>query len=135
MSPTPSRAPRLAGIVEALEKAYGTPEPPRTTDPWELILRVNVVYLADDEDRERAFAVLKKEVGTRPAELLKASPKKLRRISSLAGILPDVCARKLREAAEIAESEFGGNVSQVVDWPVPKAKRALKKFPGIGDPG
>ena len=122
-------------LIETLEKAYGTPESPPTTDPWELILRENVVYLADDEGRERAFAALKKEVGTRPRDILKASPKTLKRISGLAGILAENSARKVREAAEIAESEFGGDVAQVLDWPIPKAKRALRKFPGIGEPG
>jgi len=130
-----ARRPSLTALVEALEKAYGTPESPPTTDPWKLILRENVVYLADDEGRERAFAALKKEVGTRPRDLLKASPKTIQQISGLAGILAENSARKVRKAAEIAESEFGGDVSQVLDWPLPKAKRALKKFPGIGDPG
>ncbi len=114
--------------------AYGPPDPPATRDPWEIILRENVVYLADDEGRERAFAALKKDVGTRPRDILETSPKVLRRISGLAGILAENSAKKVRKAAEIAESEFGGDLSQVLDWPVPKAKRALKKFPGVGDP-
>jgi len=130
-----ARRPSLTGVIETLEKAYGAPESPPTTDPWEMILRENVVYLAKDEDREKAFAALKKEVGTRPRDILKASPKALQRISGLAGILAENSARKVREAAEISESEFGGDLSQVLDWPIPKARRALKKFPGIGDPG
>lgn len=125
----------MTGVIETLEKAYGAPESPPARDPWELILRENVVYLADDEGRERAFAALKKEVGTRPGDILEASPKKLRKISGMAGILAENSARKVREAAEIAESEFAGDLSQVLDWPIPKARRALKKFPGIGDPG
>ena len=125
----------LVAVVEALEKAYGAPKPPPSTDPWELILRENVVYLADEEGREKAFAALKREVGLRPRDILKASPGKLRKISGLAGILAENSARKVREAAKIAETEFDGDLAQVLDWPLPKAKRALKKFPGIGDPG
>ena len=127
--------PSLPGIVDDLEAAYGTPPPPPTTDPWEMILRENVVYLARDGPRDEAFRALKKDVGTKPREILKAPKKDLVRISKMAGILAENSARKVRMAAEIAESEFGGDVAQVLDWPVAKAKRALKKFPGFGDPG
>ncbi|HZL71019.1 MAG TPA: hypothetical protein VFC86_01065 [Planctomycetota bacterium] len=135
MKSTTAKRPLLAGVIDALEAAYGPPRRPPTVDPWESILRVNVVYLADDESREAAFRALRKEVGTRPRDILQASPLKLQRISGLAGILAENSARKVRQAAEIAETEFGGNLRQVLEWPVPKAKRALKKFPGIGDPG
>lgn len=125
----------LSDVVERLERAYGRPRPPATTDPWEMILRVNVVYLADDEDRERAFEALRKNVGLRPDDILRASKKALVRVASLAGILPETSAKKLRQSAEIAATEFGGDVRQVLDWPVDRAKKALKRFPGIGDPG
>jgi endonuclease III len=130
-----ARRPSLTSVVEALEGAYGRPPKPPTTDPWEAILRVNVVYLADEEQRDAAFKVLKKDVGVRPRDILAASPLTLLRISGLAGILAENSARKVRQAAEIAETEFGGNLKPVLDLPTPQAKRALKKFPGIGDPG
>jgi endonuclease III len=125
----------LPGVIDLLEAAYGAPKRPASPSPWEMILRENVVYLAGDRDRDAAFRALKKEVGLRPRDLLKASPGTLRGISGRAGILADNCARKLREAAEIAEEEFGGDVDQVLEWPVARAKRGLKLFPGIGAPG
>ena len=127
--------PSLPRIIDELESAYGTPPPPATVDPWEMILRENVVYLARDGPRDAAFRALKRDVGTKPREILEAPRKELVRIASLAGILAENSARKVREAAEIAESGFGGDVRRALDLPVDKARRALKKFPGIGDPG
>ena len=47
---------------------------------------------------------------------------------------PDRRARKLIDAAEIIE-DLGGDLHAVLARPEPKARRALKRFPGIGDPG
>ncbi len=42
---------------------------------------------------------------------------------------------KLREAARIALDDFAGGLDGIVREPVPNAKKALRKFPGIGEPG
>jgi endonuclease-3 len=125
----------LTEILDRLESRYGRPKPPELRDPFEMILWENVVYLADDEARGKAFRALQKEIGTQPAEVLRASRDRLLRISSLAGILPEQCMEKVRDAAEIAQREFGGDLRPVLRLPLAEAKRALRKFPGIGDPG
>jgi len=129
-----ARSPILS-IVEQLEKIHGRPKPPRFAGPLEMILWENVVYLADDQKREVAFEALRKEVGLTPAEILSASPKALLAVTRLAGILPQTQVEKLRSIAETAQNEFEGDLDQVLKQPLPQAKRALKKFPGIGEPG
>jgi endonuclease III len=52
-----------------------------------------------------------------------------------AGILPDVSAEKLLVIAKIAYEEFDGDLRAVLKKPLPQAKKALKRFPSIGDPG
>lgn len=42
---------------------------------------------------------------------------------------------RLREIALIAINEFGGDLRQSLKLPLAKANRALRKFPGIGEPG
>jgi endonuclease III len=37
--------------------------------------------------------------------------------------------------AQIALQEFDGDLDKVVKQPIAQAKKSLKKFPGIGDPG
>ena len=124
----------LAKILPSLRRHYGAGAPLPPSDPFELILWENVAYLADDAQRRRAFELLRKSVGTRPAEILAAKPAALRAVTGH-GILPDVFAEKLRDAARIARDQFHGDLDEVVRRPLPEAKRALRKFPGIGEPG
>ncbi len=99
-----------------------------------MVLWESVAYLADDERRSKAFALLKSTVGTTPAAILKARGAALRDVTAY-GILAERSAGKLREAARIAVDEYGGDLDRVVAGPVPAARKALRKFPGIGLPG
>jgi endonuclease III len=121
-------------LVDKLQQHYGSPVPPPSTDPLELIIWENIAYLASDERRAKAFATLKQSIGTRPEQLLAAKHSALVVIGK-AGILPDISAEKLLAIAKIAYEQFGSDLRAAVKKPLPQAKKALKKFPGIGDPG
>jgi len=124
----------LPNLIERLESHYGRPKPPKITDPWLLILLENVAYLADDERRGKAFDLLQKKVGTRPEQIL-AAPKKVLIEIARHGILAEKVYRKMPDCAKILKEEFDGDLSGVVNGPLAKAKKALRKFPGIGEPG
>ena len=124
----------LRKIIPLLRRHYGPALPAMPSDPFELILWENVAYLADDARRRRAFDLLRRTVGTRPGEILAAKPAALRAVTKH-GILPVKFAAKLKDAARIAREQFGGDLAEVVRRPLPEAKRALRKFPGIGEPG
>jgi endonuclease III len=124
----------LSKLIARLAKFYGKPNPPITTDPFELILFESVAYLVTDERREEAFKLLRKTVGTKPHEILAASNDALLRVTELGGMQPDKRAARLREIALIAMNEFGGDLSEALKQPLPKAKKALQKFPSIGEP-
>ena len=47
---------------------------------------------------------------------------------------PERRAARLREIALIAMNEFGGDLKHVLLPPLPKARKALQKFPSIGEP-
>jgi endonuclease III len=100
----------------------------------ELILYENVAYLADDARREKALHALRTRVGLSPAKILAAPQATLLQIASH-GIVPEQTVEKLRTIAAIALEEFGGTLSEVTRRPLQDAKKALKKFPSIGDPG
>jgi endonuclease-3 len=129
----PGRSP-LHRVIDALEALYGRPKPPAVKDPFEQVLWENVAYLASDERRAQAWKRFKAEVGTKPAQILKASRAKLVSIGK-AGIVPLNTADKLREIAEIAVEEFDGDLKPVLKLPLEQAKKALRKFPSIGEPG
>jgi endonuclease-3 len=130
----PAVAPDLKKIVARLARHYGQPRAPITTDPFELLLLENVAYLVSDERREEAFKLLRKHAGTRPYEILAAGQEQILQSTKLGGMHSEQRVARLREIALIAMNEFGGDLRQALRLPLPKAKQALRKFPGIGEP-
>jgi endonuclease-3 len=126
---------QLLSVIEQLEKIHGNPKLPKLNGPLEMILWENVVYLADDSKRQIAFDKLRKEIGLTAQKILAATPKALLAVTRLAGILPDKQVEKLRRIARTVEDEFAGDLDQVLQQPLAQGKRALRKFPGIGEPG
>ena len=121
--------------IDKLRNFYGRPEPPNVTDPLGLILLENVAYLVSDERREQAFNALCERVGLSPPEILTAHEERLMEVARLGGMHPAARVEKLRRIAQIALQEFDGDLDEVVKQPIAQAKKSLKKFPGIGDPG
>src|SRR5258707_5935632 len=130
----PAAAPDLQKIVAQLAAHYGKPKPPSTDDPFELLLLENVAYLVTDERREEAFNLLRKHAGTRPHKILAASHEQMLQATKLGGMHHEQRVNRLREIALIAMNEFGGDLRQALQLPLPKAKQALRKFPSIGEP-
>src|SRR5215813_12034235 len=124
--------PDLRRVIALLEKHYGKPKLPLTRDPFEMILLEKSGYLAPDEKRERSFRELKKRVGTTPAKILAASTELLQEITAIGGIYADTRALRMKQSAELALRE---NPGDVVKLEFKKARKALSKYPMIGEPG
>jgi endonuclease-3 len=126
--------PRLASAIATLKRHYGPPPEPIATSAFELVLAENVAYLASDQDRRAAFDLLRRTVGTTPERIAAASLDQLRVVTG-AGILAQRFAEKLRACGRIAVEDFEGDLEPVLRLPAAAAKKALRRFPGIGDPG
>ncbi len=126
---------KLAKLLDRLENFYGTPKQAGPADAYAMILYTNCGYPASDEACTKGFAALKKEIGVRPDAILTAPPAKLTALMRLGGILPELRATRLKEIAALVKHKFGGDLRAVLKRPLPEAKKALKKFPTIGDPG
>jgi endonuclease-3 len=124
----------LSQVVERLHSHYGKHKPSPPAGPWEMVLWENVAYLADDARRQRAFHTLKERIGTEPVQVLAASDEALLEVTRH-GIMPEKFADKLRECAKILLETFDGDLRPVLKLPLSKAKKALQRFPGIGEPG
>jgi hypothetical protein len=61
-------------LLRKLKKFYGSPSPPKLKGALEIVLWENCAYLADDDRRALAFALLKKSVGLKPGQILDAEP-------------------------------------------------------------
>src|SRR5215472_15046468 len=121
-------------LVHMPERHYGRPKPPIPKGPLELILWENVAYLANDEKRAAAFQALRTKVGTRPEQILAASDDTLFEIAK-AGIVPHLTVKKLRHIAQIAHYVFKGDLHSVLKKPFPEARKEIRKFPSLGEPG
>jgi endonuclease III len=133
-APPPGGSIELGQAIRMLRAHHGPPAPPPASDPFELVLWENVAYLASPARRREAFDLLKREIGTSPAAILSADQEVLEEVTAR-GILPRTFASKLRECAEIAVEKFDGNLAAAIRGPLDGAKRALKAFPSIGEPG
>jgi len=120
--------------IATLRRFHGRIGPPPTRDAFELVLYENVAYLAPDSRRREAFELLKQSVGTAPQEILGATRTSLERVTAH-GILKARFADKLRECARLAIDLYASNLGTVLCGPLERARRALRKFPGIGAPG
>ena len=125
----------LPKLLATLERHYGPPDPPYPTSAYEMILFNNCGYPATDASCSRAFDALKREVGLRPDDILAAPDRKLTAPMRLGGIVPDVRAARLKEIAALVKHTCGGDFGAALRRPLPEARKALKKFPTIGDPG
>jgi endonuclease-3 len=92
-----------------------------------------VVYLADDERRDRAFEQLRVRVGLSPAALLDGPIGALREVCGL-GIRADAQARKLQACARLAMTA-AGDLSRLDRLPLADARAVLRRYPAIGEPG
>lgn len=133
-SPRKPSRPTISSVVSILKRHYRPPPSPIATTPFEMILAENVAYLASDDDRRAAMESLRRIIGTRPDQIARASLEQLSRITS-AGIMADRFAEKIRTCGRIAVEEFEGDLTAVLRQPAPIAKKALRRFPGIGEPG
>jgi endonuclease-3 len=125
---------KLPLVVEQLRAHFGEQQTPKLSGPWEMILWENVAYLADDDRRHQAFQVLKKRIGTEPTQILSASGEALLEVTRH-GIMAEQFADKLRKCASSMLEEFDGDLRPILKLPLPKARKALQEFPGIGEPG
>jgi endonuclease III len=127
--------PPLVDIFRHLVSHYGRPAAPKVTDPFEMIIWENVAYLVDDAKRAEAFEKLRATVGLSPRSIAAAAHADLEVAARLGGMFPAKRAERLRFSAELALSAFDGDLGRVLRLPPAAAKKALKRFPTIGDPG
>lgn len=126
---------KVARILDRLEKHYGKRKPLPPPGAYEMVIYANCGYPANDATCTKGFAELKKRVGIRPDRILAASDHELAAILRLGGIVPELRALRLKEIAARVRDKYGGDLSAALRKPVPEAKKVLKQFPTIGDPG
>jgi len=126
----------LAAVRRLLARRYGPPPPPPSSDPFELVFWEQVAYLVDDQRRRAAFDLLRRRVGTAPADIAAAPGKVLREIAAAGGpIGVTERAERMQRSADLVLDRWQGDLRRALELPMAQARRELAKFPMIGEPG
>jgi endonuclease-3 len=100
-----------------------------------MVLWEQVAYLAADEKRAKAFEALRSRIGTSAITVTGAGKTSLLEIAALGGIFAELRAERMQKSAAMVIKDFGGGLDSVLALPPVKAKKALQRFPMIGEPG
>jgi len=125
----------LSEILNRLEKFYGPQEPTFPADPYEFLVWWYCGYPASDAACTKGWDSLTRVIGIDSQKLLKAKPAKLAAAIKPGGLIPELRAQRLQELAFRVENEFEGALGAALAGPVPKARKILKSFHSIADPG
>ena len=129
------RAASLTDLLDSLESSYGPQEPTWPTDPYEFLVWWYCGYPASDAACAKGWKALTATIGIKPEELLHASPAKLATALKAGGMVPELRAEQLKELAAQVQDEYSGDLRGALVGPLPQARKILKRFHSIGDPG
>lgn len=127
--------PDFKKLISQLKRHYGAPEILLAKGPFELVLWENACYLLPDERRAAVFEGLRQQVGLTANAILAADPAALLSLAKMGGMRPETRVFRWLEIARITQTQFDGKLDQILKLPYAQAKKALKQFPNIGDPG
>ena len=124
----------LTLLLTQLERHYGSVTLAEPEDPYELIVFTNCGYPPSQENCRKGFEALRVAVGLSTTALLSASNRTLARALRAGGIVAELRAARLKLIARLIEEDLGGDLRASLDASK-QARKILKRFPTIGDPG
>jgi len=126
---------RIPSLLDKLEEFHWKQTPCWPVDPYEFLVWWHCGYPASDAACAKGWEKLCAEVGTEPGKLLRATPQKLTSALRAGGMVPELRASRLKEIAMRVEDQLGGDLRAQLIGPLSEARKLLKRFPGIADPG
>jgi endonuclease III len=125
----------LPSVLDRLESLYGDQSPSGPADPYHFLIWRHCGYPPSDAACGKGWDQLNAKIGVEPAQLVAATPRKLAAVLKAGGLIPDLRAKRLKEIAGRVLEEFGGDLRGTLARKLPQARKILKTFPGIADPG
>jgi endonuclease-3 len=132
MPPIPITVPEL---LDRLEAHYGKLSPYWPTDPYEFLVWWYCGYPQSDDRCSKGWAALTAKIAIDPSSILSARPALLAAALKAGGMVPELRALRLKEIAMRVQDELGGDLRAALAGPVKEARKILKTFPSIADPG
>jgi endonuclease-3 len=128
--------PQITQVLDALESFYGTLHPTAPTDPYEFLIWWHCGYPPSEERCAKGWQALIDRIGVAPKRLISSTPAKLAAALAAGGMVPAVRAERLKEiATRVVEEHAGDLQSSLARLTAAQARKLLKTFPGIGNPG
>jgi endonuclease III len=125
----------IPDLLDRLETHHGPQQPRWPVDPYEFLVWWHCGYPASDAACSRGWDALRRTFGADPDKILAAPLAKLTDALKGSGMFPEVRAAYLKEIAQRVLSEFGGDLRAALVAMGDKARKALKSFHSIADPG
>ena len=122
-------------LLDKLERFYGRQEPDWPVEPYEFLVWWHCGYPASDEACARGWQRLNDDIGILPNQLLKAAPHQLSASLRSGGLVPELRAERLKQIAMVVQDHMGGDLHRALNGTLSEARKTLKSFPGIADPG
>jgi endonuclease III len=128
--------PQITAILDALESFYGKQRSAVPTDPYEFLVWWHCGYPASEERCTKGWQSVSSKIGIAPKQLLCAKTVTLAGALKVGGMVPALRAARLKEIAGRVQDEFAGDLlSALSRLTALQARKTLKSFPGIGNPG
>jgi endonuclease III len=128
--------PGIKKILDALEVRYGKQRLFAPADPFEFLVWWHCGYPASAERCSKGWKSIAGHIGTTPENLLAAPGAKLAAALKAGGMVPELRATRIKEIARRTTDEFAGDLRlALMPLPAAQARKLLKTFPGIGNPG
>jgi len=99
------------------------------SDPFEKLVAIILSQNTNDKNSIRALENLKREIGLKPINIIKAGKKKVEEAIKVSGLYKQKADRLII----LSKKVLGGlNLKEIINLPVEEARRELMKIPGIG---
>ena len=122
-------------LLDRLEAHYGKLTPHWPTDPYEFLVWWHCGYPQSDDRCAKGWAALTAKTAIDPKSILSANPALLAAALKAGGMVPELRALRLNEIAMRVQDELGGDLRAALVGPIKEARKILKSFPNIADPG
>jgi endonuclease III len=125
----------VAEVLNQLEAFYGKQAPFWPTDPYLFLLWWYSGYPASDAACSKGWEGMTAKIVPEPDEILSLRPAVLAAALKPGGMFPELRAERMKEVTARIKDEFDGDLRGALVGPIARARKILKSFPSITDPG
>jgi endonuclease-3 len=122
-------------LLDRLEDHYGKQAPLWPREPYDFIIWWHSGYPQSDDRCSKGWAALSSQIGADPKAILSVAPAKLAAALKAGGMVPELRALRMKEVAMRVQDRLRADLRAALAGPITEARKTLKGFPGIADPG